>query len=152
MEERERRVVENLDSASSLRQKQVDRWIRVGKASLICLESLRMSGKDCRSGGRGYRYQGIVLAHVNPPDNASGTFVAERTFKPTIKTLPSTLQARVKASPPTSSFVVHVLLLVSQNLTVPSLEQLASSNSLTGLKRTFSTACVWPFNSIWLLG
>ena len=74
------------------------------------------------------------------------------TFKPTTTTVPSTLQANVNASPPTSSFVVQVLFFVSQNRTVPSLEQLANSNSLTGLKSTFSTPCVWPLSSIWLLG
>ena len=62
------------------------------------------------------------------------------------------LQAKVKASPPTSSLVLHVLLRVSQNRMVPSLAQLANSKSRTGLNSTFSIAWVWPFNSIWLFG
>lgn len=62
------------------------------------------------------------------------------TLVPAIKTLPSTLQVSVKGSPPTSSFEMQFLFLVSQNLTVPSPEQLANSNSLTGLNSTLSTA------------
>lgn len=69
-----------------------------------------------------------------------------------MRTVPSTLQAKVNASPPTSSFVEHVLFFVSQNRTVPSPEQLANSNSLTGLNSTFSTPCVCPLSSIWLFG
>ena len=69
-----------------------------------------------------------------------------------MRTVPSTLQAKVNASPPMSSFVEHVLFFVSQNRTVPSPEQLANSNSLTGLNSTFSTPCVCPLSSIWLFG
>lgn len=58
----------------------------------------------------------------------------------------------MNGSPLTSSFVIAVFVLVSQNRTVPSPEQLASSNSLTGLNDTFSTVCPWPFSSVWLLG
>jgi hypothetical protein len=72
------------------------------------------------------------------------------TFVPASNTLPSTLQLKVKGSPPTSSLLTHSFERVSQNRTVPSEEQLANSNSLTGLKRTFSTPCPWPLNSIWL--
>ena len=66
-------------------------------------------------------------------------------------TLPSTLQANVNTSP-TSRVEVHALLRVSQNRTVPSPEQLANSNSLTGLNSTFSTADPWPSSFVWLLG
>lgn len=63
--------------------------------------------------------------------------------------MPSTLHESVKGSPPMSSFEVAFLLRVSQKRTVPSAAQLASSNSRTGLKSTFSTVKVWPFNSVW---
>lgn len=74
------------------------------------------------------------------------------TFVPATRTLPSTLHDRVRMSSPSWSVWVQDLLRVSQNLTVPSLEALASSNSCTGLKRTFSTWLVCPSSFIWLFG
>ena len=74
------------------------------------------------------------------------------TFVPASKTLPSVLHAKVKGSPPMSSLDMQVFVRVSQNRTEPSLEQLASSNSRTGLNLTFSMAAVCPLNSTWLFG
>jgi hypothetical protein len=62
--------------------------------------------------------------------------------------LPSADQDKVKASPPTSSRLTHVLERTSQKRTVPSVEQLANSASRTGLKRTFSIAAEWPRSSV----
>jgi hypothetical protein len=70
------------------------------------------------------------------------------TFLPTISTLPSADQDNVNASPPTSRRLTHVFDRTSQNLTVPSVEQLASSESLTGLNNTFSMPAEWPRNSV----
>jgi uncharacterized protein with NAD-binding domain and iron-sulfur cluster len=70
------------------------------------------------------------------------------TFVPTIIVVPSADQERVNASPPTSSLLTQVLERTSQKRTVPSVEQLASSASRTGLKRTFSMPAVWPRNSV----
>lgn len=71
---------------------------------------------------------------------------------PQTMAVPSTLHESVKTSPRPSSLAIEALLRVSQKRTVPSLAQLASSNSLVGLNRTFSTPEVWPLSSIWLLG
>jgi hypothetical protein len=95
---------------------------------------------------------GIKVSFCSYQHDSSSVDDTIHTFNPTTSTVPSMLQANVKASPPTSSFVVHVLLFVSQKRTVPSPEQLASSNSLTGLKSTFSTPWVCPLSSIWLFG
>ena len=70
------------------------------------------------------------------------------TFLPTTIVLPSADHDIVKASPPTSNLLTHVLERTSQKRTVPSAEQLASSASRTGLKRTFSTAPEWPRRSV----
>lgn len=95
---------------------------------------------------------GINVSFWSYQHDSSSVDDTVHTFNPTTSTVPSMLQANVKASPPTSSFVVHVLLFVSQKRTVPSPEQLASSNSRTGLKSTFSTPWVCPLSSIWLFG
>lgn len=70
------------------------------------------------------------------------------TFFPTIIVLPSADQDKVKASPPTSRRLTHVLERTSQKRTVPSVEQLASSASRTGLKRTFSMPAECPRSSV----
>jgi len=70
------------------------------------------------------------------------------TFLPTTIVLPSADHERVKASPPTSKRLTHVLERTSQKRTVPSVEQLASSASRTGLKRTFSTGAECPRSSV----
>ena len=72
----------------------------------------------------------------------------KHTFVPATSVLPSVLQHNVKGSPPTSTLLTQLLLRVSQNRTVPSDEHLASSNSRTGLNRTFSTAWPWPRSSV----
>src|ERR1700761_9031992 len=96
--------------------------------------------------GSAHRPEHRVLVLISFQGRESQTFVPAR------RTLPSTLQLSVNGSPPTSSLLTQTVVRVSQNLTVPSEEQLANSNSLTGLKRTFSTACPWPLSSIWLRG
>ena len=90
---------------------------------------------------------------VGVEDVATGTMMSCFPWTtPTTRTVPSTLHESDIASPSMSSFVVHVLLFVSQKRTVPSLEQLASSNSLTGLYSTFSTEWLWPLSSICCFG
>ena len=71
---------------------------------------------------------------------------------PARSTLPSTLHVSVSTSSPTFTVEVQVRLRVSQNFTVLSLEALATANSCTGLKSTFSTVPLWPSSFIWLLG
>lgn len=63
-------------------------------------------------------------------------------------TFPSADHDNVNASPPTSNRLTQVLDRTSQNRTVPSLEQLASSASRTGLKITFSIPAECPRNSV----
>lgn len=75
------------------------------------------------------------------------------TFFPTSTTFPSALQLIVKhppstPCPPTSTLLTQFLLLTSQNRTVPSLLQLATSDSRTGLNATFSIPPVWPRSSV----
>ena len=70
------------------------------------------------------------------------------TFLPTINTFTSADQDNVKASPPTSKRLTQVLDRTSQKRTVPSVEQLANSDSRTGLKSTFSTPAEWPRRSV----
>lgn len=54
----------------------------------------------------------------------------------------------VNASPPTSSWLTQDFDRTSQMRTVPSVEQLANSESRTGLKRTFSIPAAWPRRSV----
>src|SRR5215471_4915417 len=63
-------------------------------------------------------------------------------------TLPSADHVIVNASPPTSTRLMQSFDRTSQKRTLPSLEQLASSDSLTGLKRTFSIPDECPRNSV----
>ena len=63
-------------------------------------------------------------------------------------TLPSAAHAIVKPSPPSCTVAVHVLLLTSQNLHVPSLLTDANSASLVGFQATRSIPPVWPLNSV----
>lgn len=70
------------------------------------------------------------------------------TFLPTTIVLPSADHERVNASPPTSRRLTQVLERTSQKRTVPSVEQLASSASRAGLKRTFSMAAECPRSSV----
>lgn len=69
-------------------------------------------------------------------------------FLPAMRILPSADQDIVNASPPTSRRLTQVFDRTSQNLTVPSVEQLASSESLTGLNNTFSMPAEWPRSSV----
>jgi hypothetical protein len=98
-----------------------------------------MTGEDGIAVEMGIRTS--PYANVSPATVIRGQSKYVVTFVPASSVLPSALQVSVNGSPPTSSFVTHVLLRVSQNRTVPSEEQLANSNSRTGLKSTFSTAC-----------
>lgn len=72
----------------------------------------------------------------------------EHTFRPTITALPSAAHAIVKPSPPNWTVAVHVLLLTSQNLHVPSLLTDASSASFVGFHATRSMPPVCPLNSV----
>jgi hypothetical protein len=105
---------------------------------------------DGRRGDRGGNGNEDVALCIQVSDRI-GRIAPEqcaRTLVPARRTLPSVLQLRVNGSPPTSSFDVQLLLRVSQNRTVPSDEQLANSNSRTGLNSTFSTAWPCPLNSV----
>ena len=54
----------------------------------------------------------------------------------------------MKASPRPFTSLMQVLLRTSQNLTTPSLLTLQSSDSLTGLKATFSIGAPCPLRSV----
>lgn len=71
-----------------------------------------------------------------------------RTLLPTMTYSPSGDQARVKASPSPLTSLRRLLVLTSQNLTVPSLLTLHNSSSLTGLKATFSMGAACPFSPV----
>ena len=122
----------------------------IGEGSLVRLLCLLVSSKYCGRGWNGSRYWYQRISLID--QHGSGFWIEVSTFVPASSTLPSVLQARVNGSPPTSSFAIAFFVLVSQNRTVPSPEQLASSNSLTGLKKTFSTVWPCPFSSVWLRG
>lgn len=72
----------------------------------------------------------------------------EHTFRPTMTTLPSAAHAIVNPSPPSCTVAVHVLLLTSQNLQVPSLLTDAISASFVGFQATRSIPPVCPLNSV----
>ena len=74
--------------------------------------------------------------------------MGDSTFRPTITTLPSAAHAIVNPSPPSCTVAVHVLLLTSQNLHVPSLLTDANSASFVGFHATRSIPPVCPLNSV----
>lgn len=88
----------------------------------------------------------FVLMNSEDPSVKHGFF--QHTFLPAMRILPSADQDIVNASPPTSRRLTQVFDRTSQNLTVPSVEQLASSESLTGLNNTFSMPAEWPRSSV----
>lgn len=86
-------------------------------------------------------YHPTIMKYALDP-MAGGRARVISTFLPAIRTLPSADQLKVNASPPTSRWLTHVFERTSHIRTVPSLEQLASSESRAGLKRTFSIPAV----------
>lgn len=92
------------------------------------------------------RYIRIYVSRLKEAE--LGYSLPSLTFLPTINTRPSADQDSVNASPPTSRRLTQVLERTSQKRTVPSVEQLASSDSRTGLNVTFSTPAEWPRRSV----
>lgn len=82
--------------------------------------------------------------------NPSFQIARERcTLVPTSSSLPSFgFQASVNPSPPIFTSPTLLLLLTSQNLTMPSGPQLASSASLNGCQATLSTTPPCDFSSV----
>lgn len=127
----------------------------VVEGALVCLKRWGVRGLGGWGRVDGDGDEGIILVgrlHVSWRtrwvDSTKGQGEGEHTFRPTITTLPSAAHAIVNPSPPSCTVAVHVLLLTSQNLHVPSLLTDANSASFVGFQATRSTPPVCPLNSV----
>lgn len=108
--------------------------------ALICLDGLSVLGECPQSGTvDGDKY---IVLQKSVCINCTAT-VWEHTFRPATISLPSGVHASVNGCSPTLTSPTLAFDRMSQNLTVPSVLQLASSFSLIGWKATRSS-CVLP--------
>jgi hypothetical protein len=119
-------------------------WIprQVPYCRLLEKGSLRISGPRYHPRGLSMVSSYLTESTLRRPRQGRHTILPART------TLPSADHASVKASPPTSTRLTQFFERTSQKRTVPSAEQLASSDSFTGLNATCSIPEVCPRSSV----